>query len=863
VIGGRRVGGGNIWSLLRALNWKRRAGLLRPPPGRGLTSRAVTRALKNADSSSSGRIMSRFGGYSSEGWGSDDSGRETGSRRQKMMGYLKAANEIRQTYQSQLSQKWQEYDRGVDAPGAFPDYDITSSGKEEMLLFPSYARRHVKKSKTNGRPAQSQPLTGTDDRIGQFSATGDEDYWREEWDKYEDSNAIVDVDVRGWIYTPQHGPMNRKQRLMVALARKLSDFPAPAVPVNHPVQRHAAKREEEDVNREAQNLIDKGEQDADVVWRTNHAEADSDSDLSRRVTRSGTNTLSPDKSDMTVLNTNLMNRLKPFMHNPSADTPVTLFFYNEQQSQSRTTITNESGHFNVRAALEFVPTHVRVLANETLSVTDEVKIIEPVGVSLISDIDDTIKHSAIASGAKEVFWNTFIRDFNDLTIQGVREWYGRLYDMGVGIHYVSNAPWQLYPQLKLYFKMAGLPNGSFHLKQYSGMLQGIFEPTAERKRVSLEKIMGDFPERKFILVGDSGEADLEVYTELVQQNPGRILGVFIRDVTTTEKREFFDHSFSAQRRSGYSTPSSEPVEKRPPLPPRKPSPVQTINNGDLMTFEDDSSSDDVTEPVDKPAAKEPPVKPSKPMGLRTAATMPIQSTEKSADVIRRKPAPPLPNKPLNLSSTSSDSEKKPPLPQRRPTNDTYTEAVKNIAMDVYNNLPSTKGTLDSLSNLSLKHDTSSTQPDTSKPTSKRGVPPPVPPTRRRAAATNTSTSDDRKAINNTPPPAPPPRLPSRQNTFSSITSTSTTRPTTANTNNITNSSAYYDYPEPSAPVLNKREELWNRRWERAQQILSDHGVLLGSWRVGSDVQDITVWLVENAMKKAQEKDSEKGKSGKW
>lgn len=808
--------------------------------------------------------MSRFGGYGSEGWGSDDSGRETGSRRQKMMGYLKAANEIRQTYQSQLSQKWQEYDRGVDAPGAFPDYDITSSGKEEMLLFPSYARRHVKKSKSNGRPAQSQPIPGTDDRIGQSNVTGDEDYWREEWEKYEDNNAIVDVDVRGWIYTPQQGPMNRKQRLMVALARKLSDIPAQTVPVNHPVQRLAAKREEEDVNREAQNLIDKGEQDADVVWRTNHAEAESDSDLPKRVTRSGTNTLLPDKSDMTVLNTNLMNRLKPFMHNPSVDTPVTLFFYNDQQSQSRTTITNESGHFNVRAALDFVPTHVRVLANESLSVTDEVKIIEPAGVSLISDIDDTIKHSAIASGAKEVFWNTFIREFNDLTIQGVREWYGRLYDMGVGIHYVSNAPWQLYPQLKLYFKMAGLPNGSFHLKQYSGMLQGIFEPTAERKRMSLEKIMGDFPERKFILVGDSGEADLEVYTELVQQNPGRILGVFIRDVTTTEKKEFFDHSFAAQRRSGYSTPSSEPVEKRPPLPPRKPSSAQTINNGDLMTFDDDSS-DDVTEP-DKPAAKGPPVKPSKPMGLRTAATMPLQNTENSTDVIRRKPAPPLPNKPLSLSSASNDSEKKaPPLPQRKPTTDTYTEAVKHIAMDVYNNLPSTKGALDSLSNLSLRQDTSSTQSDMSKPVSKRGAPPPVPPTRRSAAAINTSSSDDRNSINNTPPPAPP-RLPSRQNTFSSITSTVTTRTTTANNNTNMNSSAYYDYPEPSAPVLNKREELWKRRWERAQQILSDHGVLLGSWRIGSDVQDITVWLVENAMKKREykgDRDEKEKEKGKW
>ncbi|EEA18723.1 hypothetical protein TMatcc_010736 [Talaromyces marneffei ATCC 18224] len=814
--------------------------------------------------------MSRFGGYSSEGWGSDYSGREPGSRRQKMMGYLKAANEIRQTYQSQLSQKLQESynERVVDAPGAFPDDDVTS-GKEEMLLFPSYAKRHVKRSKTNGRSAQSQPSPGSDDRIGQSSATGDEDYWREEWEKYEDNNAIVDVDVRGWIYTPQHGPMNRKQRLMVALARKLSDIPAPTVPLNHPVERHAAKREEEDANREAQNLIDKGEQNADAVWRANHAQVDSDSDLPKRIIRSSSNPLSPDKNDMTALNTNLMNRLKPFMHNPSVDTPVTLFFYNDQQSQSRTTITNESGHFNTRAALDFVPTHLRVLANESLSVTDEVKILEPTGVSLISDIDDTIKHTAITSGAREVFWNTFLRDFNDLTIQGVREWYGKLYDMGVGIHYVSNSPWQLYPQLKLFFKIAGLPNGSFHLKQYSGMLQGIFEPTAERKRMSLDKIMRDFPKRKFILVGDSGEADLEVYTELVQQNPGKILGVFIRDVTTTEKKEFFDQSFAAQRWSGYSTPSSEPVEKKPPLPPRKPSYAHTINNGDLMTFEDNSFGDDVMEPADKPTAKGPPIKPSKPLGLRTAATMPIQNIENSADTIRRKPAPPLPNKPLNLASTSSDSEKKPPpLPQRKPANETYTEAVKNIAMEVYNNLPSTKDTLGSLSHLSFKHDTSSTPPDTSKSLSKRGTPPPVPPTRRGAASTNASNADDRKPINNTPPPAPPSRLPSRQNTFSSFTSTATTRPNTAN-NNAINSSAYYDYPEPPAPVLNKREELWKRRWERARQILSDYGVLLGSWRVGSDVQDITVWLVENAMKKDKENDKRNGngiedeKGGKW
>ena len=112
--------------------------------------------------------------------------------------------------------------------------------------------------------------------------------------------------------------------------------------------------------------------------------------------------------------------------------------------------------------------------------------------------------------------------------------------MGVKLHYVSNSPWQMYPALTSFFKLAHLPLGSFHLKQYSGMLQGIFEPVAERKKSNLEKIMRDFPDRKFILVGDSGEADLEVYTDVALDNPGKVLGIFIRDVTTPVKTGYFD-----------------------------------------------------------------------------------------------------------------------------------------------------------------------------------------------------------------------------------------------------------------------------------------------------------------------------------
>ena len=143
-------------------------------------------------------------------------GRVPGARREKVKGYLRAANELRQTYQAQIQQKLQENIGDGGMPGDWPDVEIVRSGNEEMLLFPSYARRHTKRRTGPDEAVRYQP--GTREPIDSPHSSGDADYWKREWEKYEDANAIVDVDVRGWIYAPQSGPLNRKNRLLVAVA---------------------------------------------------------------------------------------------------------------------------------------------------------------------------------------------------------------------------------------------------------------------------------------------------------------------------------------------------------------------------------------------------------------------------------------------------------------------------------------------------------------------------------------------------------------------------------------------------------------------------------------------------------------------
>ncbi|TVY82504.1 Phosphatidate phosphatase APP1 [Lachnellula suecica] len=819
----------------------------------------------------SGSMPGFGGGGDGNAYSASGEGRVSGGRRKKLAGYLKAANDIRQSYQQSYTEKWNgssyEEDDTKGIPGAFPDVAIVSHGDEQLILFPSYARRHVKETPN---PEASQRSSDSDE------GPGNAEYWAREWQKYEDDRAIVDVDVRGWIYSPHRGPMTRKNRLLIGLARQLSGIPAPksqsregspdsvsSLRTRH--REHEAQREQERIAQEAEQILKKGEGEEVVAARGGYSERpqnDSDNESvygDRSRSRSLTPSHSRDEppgpghltkraswnqpSDMTqaellTANSHLMARLKPFLTNPLVSIPITVFFYDEKTSVSRTVTTNEAGYFIMRAPLEFVPTHVRVLASEHLSATEEVKITEPKGVSLISDVDDTIKHSSIGSGAREIFRNAFIRDLADLTIDGVKEWYNTMYDMGVGVHYVSNSPWQLFPVLVSFFQKAGLPPGSYHLKQYSGMLQGIFEPVAERKKGTLEKIMRDFPERKFILIGDSGEADLEVYTDVVLANPGKVIAIFIRDVTTPQSQGFFDSAMgplSGDRRRGRGASSRNDSEEsrttrrtattvvpenRPSLPPRVASEVtpQTSDGptmGKLIDFDDDEPaatsvheshrhvmprSNSAFEALDVPRRKSapdpsiraPPPRPSKPVALRGVNTLGATSDPLN-DLKKNPPPPPKPRRSAALNESS-------PLSQAQSTtdlNEGYVSSARHKVSAAYNALPEVRSYMPGYS---------------------------------QGSQAPSSSSDK--------PPPPP-----RRGTGSTVGGAITKRMSWASTDSDDEAT----YRTNNAPP-NKKLDLWKRRWKRAKDILDSKGVELRAWRVGSDVCLEAIQMVEKSMR---------------
>jgi len=160
-----------------------------------------------------------------------------------------------------------------------------------------------------------------------------------------------------------------------------------------------------------------------------------------------------------------------------------------------------------------------------------VRLIAPRGISVISDIDDTIKASYVWKKRK-LIRTTFTRVWK--TTRGLPAVYQQWAAAGAPFHYVSTTPWQLYPSLAQFAQRVGYPPGTFHLKRLRWKDRSFFDLFAKADKYKprlLEPILERFPDRRFVLVGDSGENDPEIYGALARRRGEQIAAILIRNVT--------------------------------------------------------------------------------------------------------------------------------------------------------------------------------------------------------------------------------------------------------------------------------------------------------------------------------------------
>lgn len=219
-------------------------------------------------------------------------------------------------------------------------------------------------------------------------------------------------------------------------------------------------------------------------------------------------------------------------------------------------VTDEEGYFELRVAPPAPPEGGHLWQEVVLELPDregpEGGPVRARGLALvpspesrfgvISDLDDTVIRTG-ATTPLRMARTVFLGNARTRTpFPGVSAFY-RALQHGAGavdfnpVFYVSSSPWNLYDLLTEFLTLQKIPLGPLMLRDW-GVSREEFLPTGHGKHKlgAIRRILDTFPGLPFILLGDSGQEDPEIYHRVVHDYPERILAVYIRDVSGTPER---------------------------------------------------------------------------------------------------------------------------------------------------------------------------------------------------------------------------------------------------------------------------------------------------------------------------------------
>lgn len=162
---------------------------------------------------------------------------------------------------------------------------------------------------------------------------------------------------------------------------------------------------------------------------------------------------------------------------------------------------------------------------------------------VISDIDDTVIFTGVANKLKMLV-RLFLRGARSrIAFPGTAALYNALHRGATGSEmnpmlYVSRGPWSIYEILDEFFNMHRIPVGPIlFLREWGLNLRHPFPRRAKGHKAAMIRRMLDlYHDLPCVLIGDSGQHDAEIYTHMAREYPGRIAGVYIRNVSRSRQR---------------------------------------------------------------------------------------------------------------------------------------------------------------------------------------------------------------------------------------------------------------------------------------------------------------------------------------
>ncbi len=157
--------------------------------------------------------------------------------------------------------------------------------------------------------------------------------------------------------------------------------------------------------------------------------------------------------------------------------------------------------------------------------------------AVVSDVDDTVITTGLTGGLTAARIVLLNNARTRVAFPGVAAFYRALREGPVGsgtnpLFFVSGGPWNLYDLVVEFLDHHGVPPGPLLLTEWTLDPRTLGSAaTVEHKREQIARLLDAYPSLPFVLIGDSGQHDPEIYRHVVADHPGRVAAVYIRDVT--------------------------------------------------------------------------------------------------------------------------------------------------------------------------------------------------------------------------------------------------------------------------------------------------------------------------------------------
>jgi phosphatidate phosphatase APP1 len=181
--------------------------------------------------------------------------------------------------------------------------------------------------------------------------------------------------------------------------------------------------------------------------------------------------------------------------------------------------------------------HVGIRAGDSEPTEAPVLIIgDDVRFGIISDIDDTIITTYLPRPMLAAYNSLVLAESARVPVTGMSAMYATILRQhpGAPLLYLSTGSWSTQPFLERFIARHGYPAGPMLLTNWGPTNTGWFRSGPDHKRITLAALARDFPQVRWLLVGDDGQHDPAIYAEFAIKHPPNVAGIALRELASME-----------------------------------------------------------------------------------------------------------------------------------------------------------------------------------------------------------------------------------------------------------------------------------------------------------------------------------------